>query len=159
LLLGHTGLQYEARRACKADRPEVRGELVCDRVRTCCKDLSNRRAEHLFGSILFVRSDVMSNGDLPVQTLGRPCDFKVQPTQARLAKGTIEARLEEVADERVGADDVARVLATPAQEAMPLGILDQGARLVFADPGGDRAELQIDGFQQRGAHQELLELG
>ena len=100
----------------------------------------------------------MPSRDVPIELLRGSSYSSIDVTNAGAAQGAGEAGLEEVADERVGSGHVACARATPAKEAVALAFLDHRACLFFADAGGDRPELEVHGFEQRGAHEELLEL-
>src|SRR6266550_2881340 len=101
----------------------------------------------------------MTSRNVPAELFRRQPFANVDVTNAHLAYGAGEASLEEVADERVGSRNIASVRTTAAEEAVALAFLDHRARLFFADPCGDWAELEVHGFKQGGAHEELLELG
>jgi hypothetical protein len=82
----------------------------------------------------------------------------VDVPDARLAERARQSIDEEVADQRMCAGDVAGVRAAAAEEAMALTLLDEGTGVLLGNVGGDGAEDKVDRLQDRGAHQEVLEV-
>ncbi len=68
-----------------------------------------------------------------------------------------EPCLKEVPDERMCASG-RRVCGRVAEQALPFALLDECASFIHGDARGDGTEDEIDGVEQRCAHEELLEI-
>src|SRR5215207_3388651 len=108
--------------------------------RSGCQDDLHRTPQDLTGEVISLAREVVARRRAPVDGLGGVGDAEVDVAEAVRADGAGEAGLEEVADEGVGADDVARAWTALAEEAVPLARLDERAGSVFIHVGGDRAQ-------------------
>ena len=91
-------------------------------------------------------------------TVRRPGDAEWIVPDTRFADRAGKTHPEEVSDKWMRAHDVAGVRAALTEEAVTFAVLDQGARCGLGDLGRDRSEREIDGLEERGAHQEVLEV-
>jgi hypothetical protein len=105
-----------------------------------------------------IGAQIVARGDLPGPGFCGSGNFRMNCPNAKQPNRAQEPCCKKITNERMRTNNMAGAMAAPAEEAVKLSLFNEGAGFVHGNAGCDRAEGQVDCFEDRGAHQELLQI-